>query len=265
MSAVQQAVPNRLQGKVAIITGAGSGQGRATAIRLAAEGAAVTVGDIVEDAAQATAETITSQGGNAIAVVADVSKQDAVQAMVDRTVEAFGGVDILHNNAALLSNDVLQRDTKIVGFDQDVFDRSVAVNMLGPLYCCSAAIPEILKRGGGSVVNTSSISGYRGMRALPIYAMTKAAVGILTNYVCVEYGKQGIRCNTVVPGTIMTPAWEVYNDTQEKRDRAMAAVLTQNLGTPEDIAAVVAFLVSDDSKFISAQTITVDGGRLSFV
>jgi NAD(P)-dependent dehydrogenase (short-subunit alcohol dehydrogenase family) len=255
---------NRFQGKVAIVTGAGSGIGRASALRLAAEGAAVGVADIIEDRAAAVAREITDSGGSALALAADVSDEAAVEAMVMAIRGKFGRLDVLHNNAAMMSRDVLSRDGDIVNFQRDVFDRSVAVNVLGPILACKFAVPHMIEGGGGAIVNTASVAGINGGSRLTVYGITKAAVISLTQAVATAYGKDGIRCNAVAPSVVITPAYEA-NTAAEKRTRDMAVHLTPRLGTPEDVAAAVAYLASDEAGFVTGQTVRVDGGRLSYV
>jgi NAD(P)-dependent dehydrogenase (short-subunit alcohol dehydrogenase family) len=250
----------RFEGRVAIVTGGGSGIGRATVLRFAAEGAAVVVADIDGEAAEAVAGEVRAAAGRALALVADVSEDAAVEELVAKTVAEFGGLDVLHNNAALLSREILDRDRDIVGFDREVFDRSMAVNLVGPILACKYAIPRMIERGGGAIVNTVSVAALRGDRSLPVYGMTKAGLDALTRFVATLYGKENIRCNSVAPGTTLTPASSARNDPERFRKR-LGDVLTTRLGEPEDQAATVVFLASDDAAYITGQTIVVDGGR----
>lgn len=252
----------RFDGKVAIVTGAGSGIGRATALRLAAEGASVGVADINGEGAASVTKEITDQGGRALQLVADVSDEAAVEEMIERTVRELGGLDVLHNNAGLLARDVLARDGEIANFERAIFDRAVGVNLLGPIFGCKYAIPKMIERGGGAIVNTASIAALAGSETLPIYGMTKAAVVALTMYVAAQYGKQGIRCNAVAPGSILTPS-AAANRTEEQTMASLGFTLTPRLGNPEDIAAAVAYLASDEAGYLTAQTLVVDGGKLS--
>jgi NAD(P)-dependent dehydrogenase (short-subunit alcohol dehydrogenase family) len=251
----------RFDNKVAIVTGGGSGIGHATVLRLATEGASVVVADINAEAAAAVADEVTAAGGTAISVPTDVSDEAAVSSLVDQAVEHFGGLDVLHNNAALQAADFLARDLNILGFDREVFDRAMAVNLVGPILGCKYAIPKLQERGGGAIVNTASVAALRGEHRLPVYAMTKAGVTALTRFVATQYGKDNIRCNAVAPGTTLTPAARA-NNTEERLQQRLSTVLTVRLGEPEDIAAAVAFLASEDAAYITGQTIVADGGRI---
>jgi NAD(P)-dependent dehydrogenase (short-subunit alcohol dehydrogenase family) len=252
----------RLTGRVAIVTGAGSGIGRASALALALEGAAVLVADISREAAERVAEEVREAGGRAQAQVADVADEASVAAMVAAALKRFGGVDILHNNAAATGWDVLGGDGEITELDLAIWERSLAVNLRGPFLGCKHAIPALLKRGGGAIVNTSSASGLTGDLVRTAYGVSKAGVDGLTRYVATQYGKRGIRCNAVAPGVIETPALR-QNVPAEQVALFERHHLTPRLGTPENVAAAVVFLASDDAAFITGQVISVDGGLLA--
>jgi NAD(P)-dependent dehydrogenase (short-subunit alcohol dehydrogenase family) len=250
----------RFTDRVAIVTGGGSGIGAATVRLLASEGAAVTVADIDEDAAETVASSIRATGGSARAQRVDVSVDADVEAMVATTVEAFGGLDVLHNNAAAIDKNMIDQD--VVTMDLDTWHRVLAVNLTGPMLGCRFAIPAMLQRGGGSIVNTASAAAFYGSHSLAAYGTSKAGVVALTRYVATAYGEQNIRCNAVAPGVV------VARETQASLGGPMGAALrrystshlTGRLGYPEEIAAAVAFLASEDGAFITGEVLRVDGG-----
>jgi NAD(P)-dependent dehydrogenase (short-subunit alcohol dehydrogenase family) len=251
-----------LAGRVAIVTGAASGIGRASALALAREGAAVVVADVDAAGAARVAAEIAAQGGRALGQRADVSDPDSVAAMVGAAVENFGGLDVLHNNAAASDPATIGADGELAELDLAVWERTLAVNLRGPMLGCRCAIPRMLERGGGSIVNTSSASGLAGDLARVAYGVSKAGVDSLTRYVATQYGKRGIRCNSIAPGVIATPALEA-NVPPELLAIYERNHLTPGLGRPEDVAAVVVFLASDASALITGQTLCVDGGLLA--
>jgi NAD(P)-dependent dehydrogenase (short-subunit alcohol dehydrogenase family) len=251
---------HRFDGKVAVVTGGGSGIGRATALRLASEGAAVGVADLAMDAATTVAHEIVEAGGNALAIEVDVSDPRAVEAMVATALDALGGLDVLHNNAAAINLNMVDQD--VVTMDLDTWDRVLAVNLTGPMLGCRFAIPIMLERGGGAIVNTASAAAFYGSSSLAAYGTSKAGVVALTRYVATAYGDRGIRCNAVAPGVV------VARDTQEALGGPMGDTLrryttshlTGRLGYPEEVAAAVAFLASDDGAFVTGEVLRVDGG-----
>lgn len=252
----------RLTGKVAIVTGAASGIGRATAALLAKEGASVVVADLDEAGAKRVAHEICAAGSRAVGFGVDVSDEAGVRAMVDAAVEAFGGLDILHNNAAAIGAASPGVDVDVARIDVEVWDRTMAVNLRGVMLGCKHAIPRMLERGGGAIVNTSSGSAQRGDLTIPSYAVSKGGVDTLTLYVAAQYGKRGIRCNAIAPGLILTHPVENFGG--ERYVRMLEEHhLTPRVGRPEDIAQAVLFLVSDAAGFITGQILNVDGGILS--
>ncbi len=251
-----------LRDKVAIVTGSASGIGRATARVLAAEGASVVVADLDEAGASAVVSEIEADGGKAIATRVDVSAEDDVREMIAAAVSTFGGLDVLHNNAAALGSASPGLDMDIANMDVDVWDRTMAVNLRGVMLGCKHAIPALLERGGGAIVNTSSGSAQRGDLAIPAYGVSKGGVDTLTRYVAAQYGKQGIRCNAIAPGLILTHeverfGGEAYVKMLEEHH------LTPRVGRPEDIAQAVLYLASDAASFVTGQILNVDGGILS--
>lgn len=251
---------DRFTDKVAIVTGGGSGIGRATALLLASEGARVTVADIAESAAAKVVAEIESAGGSARTHVVDVADPDAVAAMVADTVRAFGGLDILHNNAAALDRNRVDQD--VVTMDLATWERVMAVNLTGPMLGCRFAIPHMLERGGGAIVNTASAAAFYGSHSLAAYGTSKAGVVALTRYVATAYGERGIRCNAIAPGVVVArEAQEALGGPMGDRLRRYSTShLVGRLGYPEEIAAAVAYLASDDAAFVTGEVLRIDGG-----
>ncbi|HEY5011406.1 MAG TPA: glucose 1-dehydrogenase [Acidimicrobiia bacterium] len=250
----------RFEGRVAIVTGGGSGIGRATARLFASEGAAVTVADLRGDAAEAVVAEIAAAGGTARAQAVDVSDADAVAATVGDTVAAFGGLDVLHNNAAALDQN--QRDQDVVSMDLDTWRRVLDVNLTGAMLGCRFAIPAMLRRGGGSIVNTASAAAFYGGTSLLAYSTSKAGLVALTRNVATAYGARGIRCNAVAPGVVVArDAQDALGGPMGDRlRRYTTSHLIGRLGYPEEIARAVAFLASDEASFVTGETLRVDGG-----
>ncbi|WP_445398659.1 SDR family NAD(P)-dependent oxidoreductase [Streptomyces sp. LE64] len=254
--------PSNLGHKVAVVTGGGSGIGRATATVLAERGASVVVADVDGAAAADVAVALTARGLSALPVVVDVGEEEQVRAMIATTVAAFGGLDVLHNNAALLSPDVLGRDQRITDIDPELFARVLRVNVLGYMLAAKHAIPHMIVRGGGVVINTGSAAGLLAEFVRPMYGTSKAAILGLTRSIAAQYGKQGVRAVGIAPGPVLTPAL-VDNLTPEERRALTRHILTPRAGVPEDVAYLVAFLVSDEAGYITGTTISVDGGFTS--
>jgi NAD(P)-dependent dehydrogenase (short-subunit alcohol dehydrogenase family) len=248
----------QFDGKVVLITGAGGGLGTVMSKLLASRGAAIAAADIDIDRAEQTASAIRQAGGKAVAVRADVTIEADVEAMVAQTVAALGGLDVLVNNAGNSDPKLSQGDSMgITNLSGEVWDKFNAINGRGGMFGCKYAIPEMLKRGGGSIVNIVSVAGLKGGHALAAYGASKAALVSLTRYVAVAYGKQNIRCNAIAPGTC------VHDRMKSRIDRSVletSGVLGNRLGNPDDIAYAVAFLASDEAGYITGQVLAVDGG-----
>ena len=253
-----------LRGKVIIVTGAASGMGRATAVRCAAMGAAVVAADLNADGAAGVAEEIASTGGAALAHRADLTMEDDVNALVDAAVDRFGTVHALHNNAYAVhpgaANDLV--DTSL-----EAWDWTIRTCLTSQFLCCRAVLPHMVRNGTGSIVNVSSGNGLAGASGAAAYGVAKAGTVVLTKYIATQYGKHGIRCNTVVPGWTIRTGWtgdaEFTPSQQRLFDAALEDVCMTRLAVPEDIAPVVAFLVSDEASYVQAATIEVNGGLLA--
>ena len=246
-----------LEGKVAVIAGGGTGIGAATAQRLAEEGVAVVVGDIAIAAAQAVAAQIAAAGGRAIAVKFDVTDDAAVKALVDTAVETYGGIDLMHANAADLS--LCLTDTDAVDVALELFDRTIEVNLRGQLLCTRHAIPALLKRGGGAIVYTSSGAAYVGEPVRVSYAIAKSGINALMRHVASRWGKEGIRSNAIAPGLVLTDGSRASMD-EPWQARMIELGRSPRLGRPADIASMVAMLMSDDGDWINGQVLSIDGG-----
>jgi NAD(P)-dependent dehydrogenase (short-subunit alcohol dehydrogenase family) len=257
-------VVDRLAGKVAIVTGGGGGIGGATARALAREGAAVLVVDINDEAAATVAGAIESAGGIAAAFPADLSSEDQVMAAVAAATERFERLDVLHNNAALTDSDFLRADTAVTELAVDVWERTMAVNLRSQMLMCKHAVPAMVRAGGGSIINMSSGASLKGDRTRTAYGVSKAGVNALTMYVATSHGKQGIRVNTILPGLVITDAVRAHLS-DAVLSSLSKATLTPAVGEPEDIADVVVFLASDESRYITGQMIAVDGGMSAHV
>jgi len=250
---------NRLDGKVALVTGAGSGIGKTIAHAIASAGARVGVLDIEPEWANLAKTEIEQEGGEALAICADVSRKDQVFTGVQACADRWGQLDILVNNAAIMGD----REVPLVEVEESDWDRVIAVNLKGPLLCIQAVAPLLRSSGGGSIINITSIGGrlcYPGRRA---YGITKAALENLTMQAAVELGPWNIRVNSISPGWFRTRMTEyAYRQPEEARRRSEIVPL-QRLGEAWDVAYLVVFLGSDESKYITGASVEIDGGLLA--
>jgi NAD(P)-dependent dehydrogenase (short-subunit alcohol dehydrogenase family) len=250
-----------VDGLVAVVTGAGGGIGSRTAEMLAARGAKVVVADISAETGARTVERIRELGGDATYLPFDAREPESFVALFDATVARYGRLDILHNNAA--GTHLYAGDTAATEIEPDHWDRILELNLRGVLLGCKYAIPHMIAAGGGSIVNMSSTRAVSGALDLAAYGASKAGVEALTRYVATAYGKQNVRCNAIRPGLIETPQSAALHADGDGTAALLKHVLLPFAGSPDDIAELVCFLGSSASRFITAQTITVDGGMLS--
>jgi NAD(P)-dependent dehydrogenase (short-subunit alcohol dehydrogenase family) len=247
----------RLDGKVAVITGAGSGIGRVAASLFAAEGARVVVADVVADQAAAAVAEIVEAGGSALAVTVDVSDEAQVSAMVAAAVRTYGGLDELFNNAGIFPAD----DGGILDTPPETWQRVMEVNLKGVWLGCRAAVPAMLDSGGGSIVNVASFVALVGAATAQMaYTASKGGVLAMTRELAVEYARQGIRANSICPGPIETPLLAELLSDPERRQRRLVHIPIGRFGRPEEIARAALFLASDDASFVTGSALVVDGG-----
>lgn len=244
--------------KVAIIAG-GGGIGSAVATKLAAAGAAVVIGDLNVTEAEATTKEITRAGGIATARHLDIAESESVEDFFDAVAVEFGRLDLLHVNAADLSPATYGRDVDLVAAPMELFDHMMAVNLRGHLLCTRAAIPRMLREGGGSIVYTSSLAAFVG-NPRAFYSMSKAALGALARSVAHGWGVRGIRANLVAPGFVPTAAAQAVVVSATAAAARSQALLTPRPPAPSDIANAVAYLLSDESHLVQGQVLHVNGG-----
>jgi len=251
-------MPGRVAGKVALVTGGASGIGRATALTFAREGAKLIIADMNEDGGRQTVHIITENGGEAIFVQTDVTQATAVEALISKAVETYGRLDCAHNNAG-----VTQRAyPSTAEYPEDDWHRVLAVNLTGVWLCMKYEIPQMLRHGGGAIVNTASVAGLVGLAGRSAYVASKHGVVGITRTAALEYAQQGIRVNCVCPGYIRTPMVEyvLQHAGAQTEAQMVAREPIGRLGTPEEIAETVVWLCSDAAAFVTGHTMTVDGG-----
>jgi NAD(P)-dependent dehydrogenase (short-subunit alcohol dehydrogenase family) len=248
----------RFAGKSVLVTGSGSGIGQQSALQFAREGGSVTVVDIDESAAEKTAAMIQEEGGIAQVCVADVSDPVAVAAMVKLAISSHGGLHVLHNNAYWAPLGATLTQTSV-----EQWERTIAVTLTGVFLGCKFAIPQMLSQGSGAIVNTASAASHAAGEAFSAYAAAKGGVLALTRSVALDYGRQGIRCNCVSPGFTRTPATASIFDEPPAVEAMLSRIPLHRPGEPEDIANTVLFLASDESAYLTGQSLVVDGGRLA--
>lgn len=251
----------KLQNKVAVVTGAGSGMGRAIAALFAKEGAKVIVADINLDSVSKVVSDITADGGTATAVMANVAREQDVQNMIDTAVKTYGTLDILVNNAGIMDNFMPAADVT-----DELWEKVFAVNATGPMRAIRKALPVFMKKNYGVIVNIASAGGLLGSRAGVAYTASKHAVVGLTKNVGFQYAKLGIRCNAIAPGAVNTNIGKtIFDPSKFGMDRAMAGInLNPRVGEPEEIAKIALFLASDDSSFINGAILTADAGWTAY-
>jgi NAD(P)-dependent dehydrogenase (short-subunit alcohol dehydrogenase family) len=249
----------RLAGKVAIVTGGGSGIGRACAMRFAREGARVVVADLDDVATHTTVSGITREGGSALAAVADVARDQDVATLMHQTMQAFGPPTVLLNNAATTAFGTLAESPAAE------LDRVLAVNVRSVWACAHAAIP-LMRDTGGSIVNMASITGIVGAPGMAAYSASKGAIITLTRTLALEVAEEGIRVNCICPASIDTPMLQASFDRLDDPEAARACNVRRHplgrLGTPDDVANLALFLASDEASFITGATFVIDGGAL---
>lgn len=247
----------RLDGKVVLITGGGSGMGMVASKLFAREGAKIVLTDVNDEAADAVATAIGEDGGEAIHAHADVSKEADAKAMVDAALERFGRLDVLYNNAGVMLPD----DGSVDSTDEAIWDLTLAVNVKGVAFGCKYGIPAMLATGGGSIVNVASFVAWLGAAtSQTAYTASKGAVLAMTREIAVEYARKGIRCNALCPGPIETPLLMQLLSDEQKKQRRFVHIPMGRLGQAEELAKAALFLASDDSSYMTGASLIVDGG-----
>lgn len=247
---------NRFKDKVAVITGAAGGIGEATTRRIVSEGGKVVIADRCREKAEQLASELVQSGADVRPVYFSATELQSCKQLINFAVKEYGQVDILINNVGGTDP---KRDLNIEKLDIDYFDEAFHLNLCCTLYLSQQIIPVMIAHGGGNIVNVASISGMTADASGTLYGASKAGVINLTRYIATQMGKKNIRCNAVAPGLILTPA-ALNNLNEDVRDIFLGQCATPYLGEPEDVAATIAFLASDDARYITGQTVVVDGG-----
>lgn len=251
---------NALQNKVAIVTGAASGIGRATAQRYAAQGASLILGDLDEAGGSALAQELMQQGGDAVFVRADVARAEDCETLVAAAVARHGRLDAAFNNAGLSDGPV---PPGTLDYPLALWERMLAVNLSGVFHCLRAQLRAMLDTGGGAIVNTASIAGQVAFPGVPGYVAAKHGVVGLTKGIALEFGARGIRCNAIAPGVIDTPMTSAVLDDAQGGQMLTASIPAGRAGEADEVAGLAAFLVSDDARYINGAVLPVDGGYLA--
>jgi NAD(P)-dependent dehydrogenase (short-subunit alcohol dehydrogenase family) len=251
----------RLRDKVVLITGAASGMGRLAATTFAGEGARVVAVDVLAPAGEAVAVEVARTGGQALFVQADVGREDQVRTAVRRAVERFGRLDVLYNNAGIFP----EQDSSVVDLEESVWDQVMTVNLKGIYLCCKHGVPELIRAGGGSIINVASFVALVGCTVpQDAYTASKGGVIALTKSLAVQFGPRAVRTNAIAPGPIETPlltSWLLNNPDAKKR--RLDRIPMGRFGRPEDIVQMALYLASDESTWVNGSVLTVDGGITS--
>lgn len=252
----------RLKNKIAIITGAGSGQGRAASVLFSREGAKIVACDWKPELGDETVQQVKSDGGEAIFVRTDVSSSKDVQNLINTAVKTFGRIDIIYNNAGVgFSSPLSMAD--VLNTPEEDWDRVIAINLKSMYLTSKFGIPELIKTGGGSIVNTASIAALIGSEAAHAYTAAKGGMVALSRALAVEFGPKNVRVNCICPGAIDTPMIAPVVDPLKKSGQPFMLSPIRRLGTPEDIALCALYLASDESSFVTGATFVVDGGFIA--